>query len=1420
MASTPISINGLLSNVSLSLLGSSDPLSAVSIGGPLIDPVSASIMLTNGSMPTSALGTLSGLGLVAGSTPGSYTLSAASPALLTTALKALQFTPAAGATVAPMLTLTVTDPMTQSTASSVIGAVLPTVTDATTQLTSVVGTTLTPLSGLTIADPSAIAASANVTLTVNGVASNADGTLSGTGVSSLGNGLYRVNAPTLAGLNANLDNLQFTPVAAAPGASTMVELDTSIVSAAGTVVVPRVSLNVDTPSVPVLSGLASSIATGASSVSPFADVDLTGIDPRNPTALRIITSDDGVPGDANGVLSGTGLTETSAGSGTYTLNLLSSGDPTAALDGLTFTPTPSSNGTPTSTTVTLQAVSAVGTETLGITSIDVFAAAPSITGLPAAESANNGASIKPFGSVSVSDASAGASDSATIVLSAGGVGSLSTGSLPANVLTSVGQGTYTLAATSPATLTSELDQVVFTPSSSPGTTTISLDVTNAARISATASTTLSTTPMPAPASPVISGLSAQESGMGSATVDPFGSVSISDTSPNAADSATITLDANGSPSDSNGVLTGSWLVETSPGIYSLSATTPATLSSELNELSFKPEAPDGGTTTITLAVTNAGGASVTGTTTLAYQPAAPVVTAAPMIAGIASGESTTGSATINPFGSATVSDATTNAADSATITLDVNNAPSDANGALSGAGLTETSPGVYTLAATSPAALTAELQSLVFTPVAGTAATSTSIALDVANQAGLQATATTNLSDTPATAPSNPGTTAAPMIAGIASGESTTGSATINPFGSATVSDATTNAADSATITLDVNNAPSDANGALSGAGLTETSPGVYTLAATSPAALTAELQSLVFTPVAGTAATSTSIALDVANQAGLQATATTNLSDTPATAPSNPGTTAAPMIAGIASGESTTGSATINPFGSATVSDATTNAADSATITLDVNNAPSDANGALSGAGLTETSPGVYTLAATSPAALTAELQSLVFTPVAGAAATSTSIALDVANQAGLQATATTNLSDTPATAPSNPGTTAAPMIAGIASGESTTGSATINPFGSATVSDATTNAADSATITLDVNNAPSDANGALSGAGLTETSPGVYTLAATSPAALTAELQSLVFNCRHQHQHRPRRRQPGRPAGHGHHQPERHPRHRAQHPGTTAAPMIAGIASGESTTGSATINPSATVSDATTNAADSATITLDVNNAPSDANGALSGAGLTETSPGVYTLAATSPAALTAELQSLVFTPVAGAAATSTSIALDVANQAGLQATATTNLSDTPATAPSNPGTTAAPMIAGIASGESTTGSATINPFGSATVSDATTNAADSATITLDVNNAPSDANGALSGAGLTETSPGVYTLAATSPAALTAELQSLVFTPVAGAAATSTSIALDVANQAGLQATATTNLSDTPPPRPAIPARRPRR
>ena len=786
-----------------------------------------------------------------------------------------------------------------------------------------------------------------------------------------------------------------------------------------------------------------------------------------------------------------------------------------------------------------------------------------------------------------------------------------------------------------------------------------------------------------------------------------------------------------------------------------------------------------------------------------------------MIAGIASGESTTGSATINPFGSATVSDATTNAADSATITLDVNNAPSDANGALSGAGLTETSPGVYTLAATSPAALTAELQSLVFTPVAGTAATSTSIALDVANQAGLQATATTNLSDTPATAPSNPGTTAAPMIAGIASGESTTGSATINPFGSATVSDATTNAADSATITLDVNNAPSDANGALSGAGLTETSPGVYTLAATSPAALTAELQSLVFTPVAGAAATSTSIALDVANQAGLQATATTNLSDTPATAPSNPGTTAAPMIAGIASGESTTGSATINPFGSATVSDATTNAADSATITLDVNNAPSDANGALSGAGLTETSPGVYTLAATSPAALTAELQSLVFTPVAGTAATSTSIALDVANQAGLQATATTNLSDTPATAPSNPGTTAAPMIAGIASGESTTGSATINPFGSATVSDATTNAADSATITLDVNNAPSDANGALSGAGLTETSPGVYTLAATSPAALTAELQSLVFTpvagaaATSTSIALDVANQAGLQATATTNLSDT-PASPSSSSAGTATPMISGLPKSESYSGTATISPFAStmVTDATINAADSATITLDVNNAPSDAAGSLSGSGLVETSTGVYTLTATSPAALTAELQALVLSPAPGVASGSISISVRIDNQESLTATAATDFSYTGAGTGTGTSTgtmttyAAAPLISGQSSSQYVVGTASTHPFGSVNVIDTSTNASESATIVLlNSSNEISDASGQLTGSGLIETSAGLYRLVAATPQALTAELQALTFTPLED---TTTRVVLGVVNQAGDQASTGTELT----------------
>jgi hypothetical protein len=71
----------------------------------------------------------------------------------------------------------------------------------------------------------------------------------------------------------------------------------------------------------------------------------------------------------------------------------------------------------------------------------------------------------------------------------------------------------------------------------------------------------------------------------------------------------------------------------------------------------------------------------------------------------------------------------------------------------------------------------------------------------------------------------------------------------------------------------------------------------------------------------------------------------------------------------------------------------------------------------------------------------------------------------------------------------------------------------ATALPVSSVTISDAASSATETVTITQTADNVASDANGTLSGTGLTKTGTGIYTLSTDTPAAVTAALRALVF-------------------------------------------------------------------------------------------------------------------------------------------------------------------------------------------------------------------------------------------------------------------------------------------------------------------
>ena len=123
------------------------------------------------------------------------------------------------------------------------------------------------------------------------------------------------------------------------------------------------------------------------------------------------------------------------------------------------------------------------------------------------------------------------------------------------------------------------------------------------------------------------------------------------------------------------------------------------------------------------------------------------------------------------------------------------------------------------------------------------------------------------------------GTGSVPIITGLSSTESGTDALPIAVFTGVTVTDAGSATA-SATIELDgTNGLATDADGVLSGAGLTKTGTGTYSLAAVSPASLTSELQALSFTPTLGQVVVgntvSTRVALAINDSDGSVSTST-----------------------------------------------------------------------------------------------------------------------------------------------------------------------------------------------------------------------------------------------------------------------------------------------------------------------------------------------------------------------------------------------------------------------------------------------------------------------------------------------------------------------------------------------------------------
>ena len=343
--------------------------------------------------------------------------------------------------------------------------------------------------------------------------------------------------------------------------------------------------------------------------------------------------------------------------------------------------------------------------------------------------------------------------------------------------------------------------------------------------------------------------------------------------------------------------------------------------------------------------------------------------------------------------------------------------------------------------------------------------------------------------------------TSPPMILGAAAGQTVNDNATLKPFSQVLVNDTSNGTADTATVTLTAGGAASDADGALSGMGVTKTGVGTYLIAAGTAAQLTAELNGAVFTPTANQVAPGASVTTGF-TLAATNGVGTTTNSTTTAIAAS---VEDAPAIAGAMGGQTVGDHATIRPFTTVTVTDP--DAGQSETVTVSFNGA----DGTLSGGGFAGAN-GVYTVvvpaSATAGAAAAqaqADLRAAVFTPTVGAvgaAPTSTPFTVSV-NDTQLTATDANTVVTTTHTA------NTAPALGGFQAGQTTTDKAPVQPFANATVADPDPQ---SETVTVTVSAA---ANGTLAGGGFAAVAnaPGVYQVVAASAAAAQADLRALVF-------------------------------------------------------------------------------------------------------------------------------------------------------------------------------------------------------------------------------------------------------------------------------------------------------------------
>jgi hypothetical protein len=820
------------------------------------------------------------------------------------------------------------------------------------------------------------------------------------GVSGLTNSAQSGSTLTLSGGGTTV-NLQITP----PSADL---LSLTSDGAGGT----DVTLLADTA--PTVTGLApNQVGQDNAATDPFNFVTIASAAPSQTLTVSVVESStlDGVFSHlGSGVFSG----------GTYSVTGTAQ-QVSSAIDALVFTPTQhqTAPGNGINTGFTLSAtdgiLSATATTTLAVQAI---ASALTFNAPTTSFGITDEQSVNPFSTVSLSDPNIAQTETVSVALS-GASGSGASGALSDSLGGAVNSfGTYTAIGTA-VNVAADLAQLVFTPTPhevAPGvvaTTTLTTTLTDTAGQSASIKSTVNATAVND--TPVISGTGPLAT-TDAASAAPFAHVTITDPDYGATETLSLYEYNAGyglTAGFTDGTLSGAGLIQspTSPGLYTLTGS-PSLVTQEIDALRFTPTAHQTApgqsvTTDFILVATQNGSSAYDGNTSII----ATATNDAPTITGALTGQTISDEASIHPFSSLTISDVD---AGSPTETVTVNPTVTT-NGTLTDPNIktdggTLSASDVFTISG-SQAQVNAALAGLVFTPkahqvVPGLSVTTGFTITATQTENGTTSSTTTNTTTSVIATAVND----APTISGSNS-VTTNDETSVKPFTATTVSDPDIGVTETVELVLSNNGFASntDADGTLSGTGLTKTGAGTYTLTG-STSVVTAELQALSFTPTAhqvapGQSVTTGVIILDAQGnqQVGIVGPSIT------ATAVND-----APKISGTVGGQVTTDYVPIKPFSAAVISDVDTGVTDNLTITLkNSSGTATDANGTLSGTGLAKTGTGTYMLSA-APSTLTTELQALTFTPtqaeVAAGKTVTTSFTLTATQNAGGVTTSATD--------------------------------------------------------------------------------------------------------------------------------------------------------------------------------------------------------------------------------------------------------------------------------------------------------------------------------------------------------------------------------------------------------------------------